>query len=104
MEKPPTPYLLLFSASFPTDGRSCTITLRLRTKVDLLLVAFILHRFARTCTRVPSGRVPLNSTTPLRTTPSNSCIAELRLVDGAGGEDARATRPMPLSMAALAKR
>ena len=44
------------------------------------------HFFTRTCTRVPSGRVPFESSTvPLRTTPSNSCDGwfEDRVVEAA---------------------
>src|SRR2546427_11425070 len=53
--------------------------------------------FNRTCTRAPSGKVPFKIfTTPFATTPSYSCVAALG--------DSRSTRPMPLSIAALARR
>src|SRR5258708_26620072 len=60
-------------------------------------------RFARTWTRVPSGSLPFrSSTTPLRITPSNSFGAGFVLQSRVPGVGARATPPLPLSMASLA--
>jgi hypothetical protein len=54
--------------------------------LNLLGDYIVAHFFTRTCTRVPSGRVPFESSTvPLRTTPSNSCEGwfEDRVVEAA---------------------
>src|SRR5207245_8475544 len=60
-------------------------------------VSGMIYFFNRTCTLAPSGKVPFKSfTTPFATTPSYSCGATLG--------DSRSTRPMPLSMAAFARR
>lgn len=57
--------------------------------------------FTRTCTRVPSGRLPpVNSILPSRTTPSNSCGG----TTCAGGADLTTLRPIPRSIASFARR
>src|SRR5437879_4792658 len=89
-----------YFANLLRDGELFTITHRRQNEKS----SSPPHFFTRTCTRVPSGSVPFaNSTTPLRTTPSNSCCPDGRLEERKGEPPALAPpRPVPLSIASLA--